>query len=350
MRDRTRSFIFLIALPGFAISCIESPASDRDRALGDAGSEDASIGVTECPDETPWMTRPLREIAAFNGWQADLAVDLDYAYFLGYPLCTVEDPCQARPIVSRLPIAGGVVEVLRESAEWPSAMALGPSDVYVILDPEPHSGVRHLLRIPKTGGEAVEIATDVGELVAADDSFVYYLDSDQTLVRDAADGSPPAPLFSSTEAWGMKSLQVVDGMVYILTTYPTGTVWRVPTGGGDAEQLRVFDDSGFSDLLIAPPRGVVTYAGDDSRDTTIYQFPLAGGDLDVFIDSQESGFAMAADGDFLYWTQWNPGWLRRAPLNGGCVESRTVSEPDSIAVHGEGLVFFADGALEYLAR
>jgi hypothetical protein len=228
-----------------------------------------------------------------------VAVDDTYVYFTH--ASTVAGWLTAGQI-SRVPLAGGLTELIASDLRAPWPIAVDATSVYTVIGYE----LSAVLKVDKSGGVPVPLVSAVDETfmpwaIALDDTSVYYSSYDWQIKKVAKDG------LSAPEV-------VIDGVGTFFGIGISGTsIWscemqdddtwnlvKGSTAGGSKDTVATGLDCDFGTEFAMD--GDVAYFVDASNPGAVRKLVLATGELTVLAASQYVPKAIAVDADAVYWS------------------------------------------------
>jgi hypothetical protein len=147
-------------------------------------------------------------------------------------------------------------------------------------------------------------------------------DLNGTNVEHLLDTGTPAE-----EAWGL-AVDTAGGHIYWTERYE-GKIRRADLDGGNPETL-VTDAIGVFDIALDVPGGKMYWTQGDVGTIGIYRANLAGTDVEQLVAYEDGmGIALDLQASKVYWVSPH-GWIKRADLDGGNVETLIDHEADWI--------------------
>jgi hypothetical protein len=250
----------------------------------------------------------------------------------GDVLWTVQQP---GGVVMKAPLVGGAPTALVTAKVGAVGLVVVDAYAYFTLP-----GANQVLRVPLAGGLA-EVVTKALEfpLFLASDGAALFVTSGQNyagvvtkVALDPRAANAPPPLTLMDGLAGPRGIAVEDGFVY-WTDVLDGALVRTADrrddtaqDGGTRTAARLAAGiSGPSDLALANGYAYVA----DQRGSLV-RVPLGGGDPELFTDARGTPYGVATDGLSLYWTtRGDPGGVFKIPLPGGTPMSLVTGEADA---------------------
>lgn len=303
----------------------------------------ADASVDDCTDgPTAWSLRAPRAIAPFDRNPGAIAVD-DTAVYWTESLTCADASCIPAPVVMTAPLTGGVPSGLIESDEGqPGALAVTRDHLFVDIGEQ-------VWRMGKNG--AAPEAVDAATTFVADDDAIYFWEGSQ-IIRLAADTLERTTVGESS-AFG-KNFQLAGDQAYWLRPDPV-EIWRVPLAGGEPAVAANIEETAGDSLAVASGERafLVTWPSSAPQaQLSLTGIALAARTPTPVADVWDSINEVVADETNVYWMEPNAHRLSRAPLAGGCVESREHDGQISLAMvpAEDGIIVAIAGSIAIIER
>jgi hypothetical protein len=246
---------------------------------------------------TNYNEHAVRSVAKAGGTPVTISADEPAALAIGLDATHVYWSRHPNEIL-RAPKQGGAAETVATSVYGACGIVFDETSLYV----GEFAYLGRVLRIPKSGGPATELAPGTCQGVRAIrllGGSVYWLNHCGEVARVSVDGGPVTIL---GQGFTGNDLQVDASYAYVsTTTASSSSVMRVPLNGGPAETLV----SGIEPVwpLAIDATRVFAVAGVSSD---LLQIPLGGGAATVLATAPGgagSQGGLTQDADYLYWTE-----------------------------------------------
>ncbi len=179
---------------------------------------------------------------------------------------------------------------------------------------------------------------DQANAMVHDDAWFYVATAEGDVLRFPRSGGAPEKI--AHVPFPIRALAVDHGEIFFMTGEG---LYRVPAAGGRVvvlDQREAVGDLGES--LTADDEAVYyTVWRDERRD--LIRRPRRGGKPERLCSACNAE-SLLVDGDWLYWSRWQPGRIERIPKRGGpsTLVTGGLDRPDNLRAGARDL-FFADG-------
>jgi len=228
-------------------------------------------------------------------------------------------------------VHGGAPVELAANQSWPST-GLAVDATHVYWNTVSTDGT--LMKVPSSGGKPETlIATGASGIrgIAVDANAVYYTNNTQgTIGRYDLAANSPSVLVSGLTG----PMMIAVDADHVYWTELQGRVKKVPKAGGSVTQLA----EGAGGAIAVTAVGVFLAAGE-----AVVKVALEGGPALELAKSQRSR-GIAADEQFVYWTDFLAGTVNKVSVDGGEVTVLAANQqgPEPIAIDGTS-VYWASG-------
>ena len=153
-----------------------------------------------------------------------------------------------------------------------------------------------------SGGIPITLASaqDLPEGVAVDATNVYWI-ANRNLMTVPLSGGMPAAIIEGVGAFA------VDTTGIYWTNIQTGTVLKMPLGGGTAPTTLASDQNSPGSIAVNGTSVFWTSGGTQTTDGTVWKIPLAGGTPIALASQQSFGGSIVANSTHVYWISELPG-------------------------------------------
>lgn len=221
--------------------------------------------------------------------------------------------------VTRVPLAGGPVEVVVDLAENGRAalgVALDATTIFFTAGGGFVSPDDGTYRVPLTGGATSQIDA-VGNVIAVDDTHVYWGGNDVKgtccpgVIRRMPKGGGDVEHVATGPS--LIGDMVLDATHVFWTTYESGAVMRATLDGSEVVELASGLDEPGAIVVAGDTLYVIATGGIDGV-SAVLRMPTAGGEPEVVV-ADGSAYALGVDEDNVYWAGYES--LHKVPLSGG---------------------------------
>jgi hypothetical protein len=221
--------------------------------------------------------------------------------------------------VSRMPLAGGPIEILATNVEGAGEIYVDATDVYVASAGDINVSYANgaIYRLPKAGGALTQVVGLPGAFgLTSDGTTLYASGIDPNAgIQKSVISIPKVGGAATTLAsvGGSYHIAFDAGFVYY-SDYTNGGTFRVPIGGGISTNLY----NSFNSFGVAI-NATNVFVSDTSQLATL---PLAGGVSTILATGGDIAYQLI-DGQSLYFTDFagaNLGSVSKVPVGGGVVQ------------------------------
>jgi hypothetical protein len=281
-----------------------------DVVLADVAGEEVTAPPAQCDVTTPTV------LATSSTFASQVALDDSFAYFAQYTS------------IERVSKAGGASQLIASawlvSSPVVAGFALDATDLYYVAE------MYHVDRLPKGGGTEQELFDLYSEVpltvVNGPHLYVWSGDGGTTLFRIPTAGGASTVVTSQLPAY--TNAIAIDGNVAYVTSNATGT-WVVDLTNGSALQR---DTMPAWNVVIDSTYAYFTTGNHDPKGPNAVMRMAKTGGAPEELAKATYAFALALDGDSVYFTDTNAGAIERVPKGGGVPTTVATDGDDPIGI------------------
>ena len=235
----------------------------------------------------------------------------------GFVYWVNEGNASANGTIKRVPVAGGTTpEVLVSGEQEPEMLAVTPTHLFwsgnsSSADP---SYVRKKAFAAGSTPATIASLNFVVWSLACDQKNVYVVNDDGSLKKFSLTGDAPKTVTDAADE--AANMVIVGGYVYY-TNYSSGTVMRVPIGGGSPEIFYDGSTEGVKSTYGITADDKYVYWTEDENGS-VRKAPLSGGpwkasSTTVLAVGQDTPLGIAVDGAYVYWANYYGNTIMKTP-------------------------------------